>query len=44
MANYVLKSPHTSSYWQEVARTMEAVNAQAKPTPPVTPSGNQPKA
>ncbi|HHA3594127.1 TPA: hypothetical protein ACODIZ_003654 [Salmonella enterica subsp. enterica serovar Newport] len=26
--NYTQGGPHTSSYWQEVARTMDAVNAK----------------
>lgn len=33
MANYVLKAPSTTSYWQEVARMMEEVNAKLTPQP-----------
>ncbi|ENW4943686.1 hypothetical protein ACFLMW_003837 [Salmonella enterica] len=31
MGNYVPKAQHASSYWQEVARTMDAVNTGVKP-------------
>ncbi|ECN9265212.1 hypothetical protein ZL58_14345 [Salmonella enterica subsp. enterica serovar Typhimurium] len=31
MGNFVPKAQHASSYWQEVARTMQAVNTGEKP-------------
>ncbi|EIW6162819.1 hypothetical protein MF451_003816 [Salmonella enterica subsp. enterica serovar Saintpaul] len=41
--NYVSKSVHTSSYWQEVARTMEAVNDGKPPVVPVAPQADPQK-
>lgn len=40
MGNYVPKAEHASSYWQEVARTMDLVNAASNPDAPVNPQGH----
>lgn len=42
MGNYVSKTPHASSYWQEVERAMQFVSAGEQPDPnsPLNPQGH----